>query len=75
MSTLNMLRLVPQNLQTQKKLKRILQAQIIQAQMSNVNFNYYSDKWTLMLVLQMTKLAIIPFTVLLETIFLKKQFR
>ena len=75
MSTLNMLKLVPQNLQTQKKLKRILQAQIIQAQMSNVNFNYYSDKWTLMLVLQMTKLAIIPFTVLLETIFLKKQFR
>lgn len=26
-------------------------------------------------VLQMTKLAIIPFTVLLETIFLKKRFR
>lgn len=28
-----------------------------------------------MIILQMTKLAIIPFTVLLETIFLKKQFR
>lgn len=26
-------------------------------------------------ILQMTKLAIIPFTVLLETLFLKKQFR
>ena len=26
-------------------------------------------------ILQMTKLAIIPFTVLLETIFLKKRFR
>jgi hypothetical protein len=26
-------------------------------------------------MLQMTKLAIIPFTVLLETIFLKKRFR
>ena len=30
---------------------------------------------TLILMMQMTKLAIIPFTVMLETLFLKKQFR
>jgi|UniRef100_A0A0E0AA75 solute carrier family 35 protein E3 len=33
------------------------------------------NKHTNLSILQMTKLAIIPFTVLLETIFLKKRFR
>lgn len=36
-------------------------------------FNYIHT--FLLLIWQMTKLAIIPFTVLLETVFLKKNFR